>query len=153
VARVRVSRGLIHRSAWRNCLENTPEGTLPCVLVAEVPGSGLICFYLTALGVSIRRQSRFSRQFRNRNSRKFAVSSSRPVPLIKTPRAVHGYLLGPEESMVVIHEARIRYKRSRLATLGDFLCTEPRSSVHKKPIITSSKYYIPLSAWPIGPGL
>src|SRR5215204_3848232 len=59
----------------------------------------------------------------------------------RTPRAAHGYLLGLEGSMVVTHEARMRYERLRLATPGRFLCKTPVSgvSVRKIPLVGCSK--------------
>src|SRR3712207_8310675 len=52
----------------------------------------------------------------NKNSANFPVSRSRPVPLFGTPRAAHGYLLRPEESVFVTHEAMRRYERDRKST-------------------------------------
>ena len=59
-----------------------------------------------------------------RNSPKFTVSRSRPVPLFGTPRAAHIPLLGPEEGLVVTHEGgpAFHLPASRpCATI--FLCT------------------------------
>src|SRR5215211_9134748 len=67
----------MHRSAWRNCLEN---GRRPIERASSTPGSdrsGPPRPLLAPFGTPILRLSRFSKQFRKKNSRKFAVTSGR----------------------------------------------------------------------------
>src|SRR5215217_7987985 len=65
-------RWLIHRSAWRNCLENSLKRLSAPLWRQEAPELGLLPPLLAALGAPIRDLSRISKQFRKVNSANFA---------------------------------------------------------------------------------
>src|SRR5215208_1358514 len=59
-----ICRRPIHRSAWRNCLENSRRRLTAPLWRQEAPESGLLRPLLAALGAPIRDLSRISKQFR-----------------------------------------------------------------------------------------
>src|SRR5215218_6426261 len=72
----------IHRSAWRNCLENSLRRLSAPLWRQDAPELGLLPPLLAALGAPIRDLSRISKQFRKGNSQKFvrcvALEAERP---------------------------------------------------------------------------
>src|SRR5215218_9206521 len=66
------SERLIHRSAWRNCLENSRKRLDRTSLATRGGRSRLLGSLLVAFVAPIRDLSRISKQFRKRNFAKFA---------------------------------------------------------------------------------
>src|SRR5215212_4726059 len=72
----------MHPSAWRNCLENSLRHLERASVATRCTRMGTPSTLLGRSRTPIRDLSRISKQFRNMNSRKFAVSSPPLTPVL-----------------------------------------------------------------------
>ena len=76
----RICQELIHRSAWRNCLENSRRSLDRASSTPRSGRSGLLRPLLVSFGTPILPLSRFSKRFRKVNSPKFAGTRNGATP-------------------------------------------------------------------------